>query len=180
MKRGGQALPTRDVCDPTVSFLTVSRILPCANCTGWLQSLATRSASTWIRMSYDRLLNERPHYASRMMVHPGNGNEVHFAANSQSMTIDFIAGGTRCRFNGGGPTLLGAGDTQRAWRDPPGRLSSQGGSCAARTQFGLRRPDGELIPIHSFFYNIPALVRRAVLGVRRPAARLVKKNRFFS
>ncbi len=23
----------------------------------------------------------------------------------------FIAGGTRCRFNGGGPTLLGAGDT---------------------------------------------------------------------
>ncbi len=39
-------------------------------------------------MSCDRLLNERPHYASRMMVHPGNGNEVHFAANTQSMTID--------------------------------------------------------------------------------------------
>ena len=25
--------------------------------------------------------------------------------------LAFIAGGTRCRFNGGGPTLLGAGDT---------------------------------------------------------------------
>jgi photosystem II stability/assembly factor-like uncharacterized protein len=76
----------------------------------------------WDLVSYDRLLNERPHYASRMMVNPGNENEVHFAANSQSITID------------GGLTterVPWSGDSHDMWADPenPDRMmiSNDGG-----------------------------------------------------
>lgn len=43
---------------------------------------------SWSRVSYDRLLNERPHYYTRMAVAPDNHNEVYFPSNSLSVTYD--------------------------------------------------------------------------------------------
>jgi len=63
----------------------------------------------WKLMSYDRILNERPHYASRIMVSPSNENEVYFAANSHSMTLD---GGLTTETTGW------SGDTHDLWADP--------------------------------------------------------------
>lgn len=77
----------------------------------------------WTLQSYDRLLNERPHYASRIMVNPGNENEVYFAANSHSISYD---GGITTERSGWG------GDTHDMWADPlnPDRLmiSNDGGA----------------------------------------------------
>ncbi len=42
----------------------------------------------WRLASSNRLLNERPHYASRILVNPGDEDEVYFAANSISRTLD--------------------------------------------------------------------------------------------
>ncbi len=42
----------------------------------------------WRLVSHDRLLNERPHYASRILVNPADENVVYFAANSHSITRD--------------------------------------------------------------------------------------------
>ncbi len=78
---------------------------------------------TWKVTSYCRLLNERPHYASRIMVNPADENEVYFAANSISRTLD------------GGETsevMPWSGDTHDMWADPkdPDRLmvSDDGGA----------------------------------------------------
>lgn len=77
---------------------------------------------TWRLMSYNRLLNERPHYASRIMVNPADENEVYFAANSISRTLD-----------GGSTTevLPWSGDCHDMWADPrmPNRMmiSDDGG-----------------------------------------------------
>ncbi|RKY85296.1 sialidase, partial [candidate division KSB1 bacterium] len=76
----------------------------------------------WKLVSYDRLLNERPHYASRIMVSPADENEIYFAANSQSISYD------------GGITterVPWAGDCHDMWADPlnPDRMmiSNDGG-----------------------------------------------------
>jgi photosystem II stability/assembly factor-like uncharacterized protein len=77
---------------------------------------------TWKLMSYNRLLNERPHYASRIMVNPADENEVYFAANSESITYN---GGTTTE------TVNWSGDCHDMWADPknPDRLmlSDDGG-----------------------------------------------------
>ncbi len=77
----------------------------------------------WRLVSYNRLLNERPHYASRIMVNPADANEVYFAANSISRTFD------------GGYTsevVPWSGDCHDLWADPknPDRLmiSDDGGA----------------------------------------------------
>jgi photosystem II stability/assembly factor-like uncharacterized protein len=78
---------------------------------------------TWRLMSYNRLLNERPHYASRIMVNPADENEVYFAANSMSRTFD-----------GGYTTEVvpWSGDCHDLWADPknPDRMmiSDDGGA----------------------------------------------------
>jgi len=77
----------------------------------------------WTLVSYDRLLNERPHYASRVMVNPADENEVYFAANSHSISYD---GGVTTVRSGWG------GDTHDMWADPliPDRMmiSNDGGA----------------------------------------------------
>jgi photosystem II stability/assembly factor-like uncharacterized protein len=77
----------------------------------------------WRIMSYCRLLNERPHYASRIMVNPADENEVYFAANSISRSFD---GGVTTE------VMPWSGDTHDMWADPknPDRLmvSDDGGA----------------------------------------------------
>jgi photosystem II stability/assembly factor-like uncharacterized protein len=77
----------------------------------------------WKIASYNRILNERPHYASRVMVNPADENEVYFAANSQSRTLD---GGYTSE------TVPWGGDCHDMWADPknPDRLmiSNDGGA----------------------------------------------------
>ena len=76
----------------------------------------------WKLVSYDRILNERSHYASRIMVSPSNENEVYFAANSHSITLD---GGLTTETTGW------SGDAHDLWADPlmPDRMmiSDDGG-----------------------------------------------------
>jgi photosystem II stability/assembly factor-like uncharacterized protein len=78
---------------------------------------------SWRLMSHDRILNERPHYASRILVNPADENEVYFAANSHSITRD---GGLTTERTGW------SGDTHDMWADPldPDRimLSDDGGA----------------------------------------------------
>ena len=80
------------------------------------------SGDTWQCVSYDRILNERPHYASRVMVNPADENLVYFAANSHSISYD-----------GGITTEVSqwSGDTHDMWADPliPDRMmiSDDGG-----------------------------------------------------
>ncbi|MGH9597015.1 MAG: VPS10 domain-containing protein, partial [Edaphobacter sp.] len=76
----------------------------------------------WRVESYSRLLNERPHYYTRMLVMPDNENEVYFPSNSISATYD-----------GGATSELvpWAGDNHDMWSDPknPNRMmiGSDGG-----------------------------------------------------
>ena len=42
----------------------------------------------WALVSYDRLLNERSHYAGRILVNPADENEIYFNANSHSISYD--------------------------------------------------------------------------------------------
>jgi len=76
----------------------------------------------WKLISYDRILNERPHYASRIMVNPADENEVYFAANSHSISLD---GGVTTERSGW------SGDSHDMWADPllPDRMmiSDDGG-----------------------------------------------------
>jgi len=63
----------------------------------------------WQLVSRSRLLNERPHYYSRMLVMPDNANEVYFPSNSMGVTYD------------GGETtdqVDWAGDNHDMWSDP--------------------------------------------------------------
>jgi len=77
----------------------------------------------WRLMSYDRILNERPHYASRILVSPSDEDEVYFAANSHSVTFD---GGLTTERTGW------SGDAHDLWADPlmPDRMmiSDDGGA----------------------------------------------------
>ncbi len=83
---------------------------------------SNNGGDTWNLASYNRLLNERSHYASRVMVNPADENEVYFAANSQSRTFD---GGYTSE------TVRWSGDTHDMWADPkiPDRMmiSDDGG-----------------------------------------------------
>ena len=83
----------------------------------------------WRLVSYNRILNERPHYASRVMVNPGDENEVYFAANSQSRTLD---GGYTSE------TVRWGGDCHDMWADPedPNRfmISNDGGVLITRNR----------------------------------------------
>ncbi len=76
----------------------------------------------WQLVSYDRILNERPHYASRIMVNPADENEVYFAANSHSITYDGGITTERSHWSG---------DSHDMWADPllPDRMmiSDDGG-----------------------------------------------------
>ncbi len=78
--------------------------------------------NNWMLVSTNRLLNERPHYASRVMVNPADEDEVYFAANSQSRTLD---GGFTSE------TVPWSGDCHDMWADPkiPNRMmiSDDGG-----------------------------------------------------
>ncbi len=84
---------------------------------------------TWRLVSYNRLLNERPHYASRVMVNPADEDEVYFAANSQSRTLD---GGYTSE------TVPWSGDCHDMWADPkdPDRMmiSDDGGVIITRNR----------------------------------------------
>lgn len=77
----------------------------------------------WRLVSYDRLLNERSHYAGRILVNTGDENELYFNANSHSISYD---GGVTTERSGWG------GDTHDMWADPlnPDRMmiSDDGGA----------------------------------------------------
>jgi len=77
----------------------------------------------WRLVSYDRLLNERSHYAGRIVVNTGDEDEIYFNANSHSISYD---GGLTTERSGWG------GDTHDMWADPlnPDRMmiSDDGGA----------------------------------------------------
>ncbi|MEP6995376.1 MAG: sialidase [Acidobacteriota bacterium] len=63
----------------------------------------------WKRVNASRLLNERPHYYTRMLVMPDNANEVYFPSNGMGATYD------------GGETsepISWGGDNHDMWADP--------------------------------------------------------------
>ncbi|HET9795705.1 MAG TPA: sialidase [Thermoanaerobaculia bacterium] len=71
--------------------------------------------NAWRLVNRSRLLNERPHYYTRMLVMPDNANEVYFPSNSMGVTYD------------GGETadqVDWAGDNHDMWADPkdPSRM----------------------------------------------------------
>ena len=83
----------------------------------------------WKLVSHSRLLNERPHYYTRMLVMPDQANEVYFPANSMGVTYD------------GGETtdqVDWAGDNHDMWADPtnPSRMmiGSDGGVFISTTR----------------------------------------------
>ncbi|HEY3384702.1 MAG TPA: hypothetical protein VGK32_23315 [Vicinamibacterales bacterium] len=63
----------------------------------------------WRPVNHSRLLNERPHYYTRMMVSPGDYNEVYFPSNSMSVTYD---GGETAEL------IPWGGDNHDMWADP--------------------------------------------------------------
>jgi photosystem II stability/assembly factor-like uncharacterized protein len=69
----------------------------------------------WKLVNHSRLLNERPHYYTRMLVMPDNANEVYFPSNQMGVTYD------------GGETsdqIRWGGDNHDMWADPkmPNRI----------------------------------------------------------
>jgi photosystem II stability/assembly factor-like uncharacterized protein len=65
--------------------------------------------NNWRIVNYSRLLNERPHYYTRMMVSPDNADEVYFPCNSMYVSRD---GGEST------DTLPWGGDNHDMWADP--------------------------------------------------------------
>ena len=63
----------------------------------------------WRLVSHNRLLNERPHYYTRMVVAPDDYNEVYFPSNSMSITYDGGETSTLVRWGG---------DNHDMWIDP--------------------------------------------------------------
>jgi len=63
----------------------------------------------WKLVNYSRLLNERPHYYTRMLVMPDNANEVYFPSNGMGATYD--GGETSEQIHWGG-------DNHDMWSDP--------------------------------------------------------------
>ena len=64
----------------------------------------------WRVVNHSRLLNERPHYYTRMLVMPDNANEVYFPSNGMGVTYD--GGETAEQLRGWG------GDNHDMWVDP--------------------------------------------------------------
>ncbi|MGH9448147.1 MAG: WD40/YVTN/BNR-like repeat-containing protein, partial [Terriglobia bacterium] len=63
----------------------------------------------WKVVNYSRLLDERPHYYTRLMISPDNANEVYFPSNDIWYTLD------------GGRTVYDThwgGDNHAMWADP--------------------------------------------------------------
>lgn len=63
----------------------------------------------WRQVSHNRLLNERPHYYTRMIVAPDDYNEVYFPSNSMSISYDGGETSTLVRWGG---------DNHDMWIDP--------------------------------------------------------------
>lgn len=64
---------------------------------------------SWHVVNYNRMLNERPHYYTRLMISPDDANEVYFPSNEIWYTLD------------GGRTVYQtdwAGDNHAMWADP--------------------------------------------------------------
>jgi photosystem II stability/assembly factor-like uncharacterized protein len=88
--------------------------------------------SNWLAVNYSRLLNERPHYYTRMLVMPDNENEVYFPSNGISVTFDGGETGDHMHCPGddpgaktGPPRTRGCGgDNHDMWADPtdPNRM----------------------------------------------------------
>jgi photosystem II stability/assembly factor-like uncharacterized protein len=97
----------------------------------------------WKRVNASRLLNERPHYYTRMLVMPDNANEVYFPSNGMGATWD------------GGETaepIHWGGDNHDMWADPrdPRRMmiGSDGGvqisTTRGRRWSSVRLPIGQI------------------------------------
>jgi photosystem II stability/assembly factor-like uncharacterized protein len=97
----------------------------------------------WKMVNASRLLNERPHYYTRMLVMPDNANEVYFPSNGMGATYD------------GGETaeqIRWGGDNHDMWADPkiPSRMmiGHDGGVMVSTTRGRqwnrLRLPIGQM------------------------------------
>ncbi len=64
---------------------------------------------TWRVVNHSRLLNERPHYYTRMVVMPDDEDEVYFPSNGMSVTYD---GGETAE------SIRWGGDNHDMWADP--------------------------------------------------------------
>jgi len=63
----------------------------------------------WHFVNHNRLLNERPHYYTRVVVSPEDYNEVYFPSNGMSVSFD---GGENCE------QVYWGGDNHDMWMDP--------------------------------------------------------------
>jgi photosystem II stability/assembly factor-like uncharacterized protein len=119
-KDGGRtwARLTRGLPDPPVGKIAVayapsqpSRIYALIE-TGERGSLwrSDDRGESWRVVNHSRLLNERPHYYTRMLVMPDNANEVYFPSNGMGVTYD--GGETTEQLRGWG------GDNHDMWVDP--------------------------------------------------------------
>jgi photosystem II stability/assembly factor-like uncharacterized protein len=110
----------------------------------------------WKNVNASRLLNERPHYYTRMLVMPDNANEVYFPSNGMGVTYD------------GGETsdqVRWGGDNHDMWADPkdPRRMmiGNDGGVLISTTRgrqwSSMRLPIGQMYHV-SADNRIPYMV----------------------
>ncbi len=102
--------------------------------------------ANWMVVNYSRLLNERPHYYTRMLVMPDNENEVYFPSNGISATFDGGQTTDHMHCPGFDPTAKTGpphgfgcgGDNHDMWADPdnPSRMmiGSDGGVLISTTR----------------------------------------------
>lgn len=102
--------------------------------------------TTWMVVNYSRLLNERPHYYTRMLVMPDNENEIYFPSNGISVTFDGGQTTDHMHCPGFDPTAKTGpphgfgcgGDNHDMWSDPdnPARMmiGSDGGVLISTTR----------------------------------------------
>ncbi len=99
----------------------------------------------WKLVNRSRLLNERPHYYTRMLVMPDNANEVYFPSNSIGVTYD--GGETSDQVDWGG-------DNHDMWADAtnPSRMmiGSDGGVFISTTRG--RKWSWERLPIAQMYH----------------------------
>ena len=133
----------------------------------------------WKVVNYSRLLNERPHYYTRMLVMPDNENEVYFPSNGISATFDGGETTDHMQCPGDDPAAKAGGrgrgecggDNHDMWSDPknPARMmiGSDGGvliSTERGREWHLIR-----LPIAQMYHvatdnRIPYMVLRANAG----------------
>ncbi|HMF09761.1 MAG TPA: sialidase [Thermoanaerobaculia bacterium] len=101
------------------------------------------AGENWKLVNHSRLLNERPHYYTRMLVMPDNANEVYFPDNGMGATYD------------GGETseeIPWGGDNHDMWSDPKNAnrmmIGNDGGVLISTTRGKewtfLRLPIGQM------------------------------------